>query len=144
MKFNLIIDETKEPEVTVVCSKVTKTISEIERLCAAQQSDILYGYNDGEIVPLELADIDCFYTKDNKVFASCDKKTYLVKIRIKDVLEMVDDAFIKINQGAVVKVSSINRFEASIGGSLKVVLKNGQYDYVSRREVKNIKRRFGL
>ena len=73
-----------------------------------------------------------------------DKENYLVKLRLKDVLDIVDNSFIKVNQGAVVRVSSILKFDASLGGSLKIILKNGYYDYVSRREVKNIKRRFGL
>ena len=71
-------------------------------------------------------------------------KEYLTKLRIKSVLEIVDDSFIKINQGCVVNVKYIHSFGVSFGGSLKILLKNGYCDYVSRRELVNIKRRFDL
>lgn len=146
MKFYLVLDDDKEPSVTVVCNKVTATVEKIRELCNDAVSDYIpiYGYIDDEIVPLALACVSCFYTKDGKVFASMDGNDYATKLRIKDVMELIDDSFIKINQGCVVNVHYIQKFAASFGGALRVVLKNGYSDYVSRRELPNIKRRFGL
>lgn len=146
MKFYLTLDDKAEPSVTVVCSKVTATVKRIEELCKEfdTESELLYAYADGEILPLELADVTCFFTKDNKVFVSVDDKEYATKLRIKQVVELVDDSFIKINQGCVAKVSQIQRFTVTFGGAMNVVFKNGYSDYVSRRELSNIKRRFGL
>jgi DNA-binding LytR/AlgR family response regulator len=146
MKFYLMIDETKEPSVTIVCPKVTSAVTKIESLCKELDWDeeVLYVYADEEILPLCLTDIACFFTKDNKVFASMGDKEYATKLRIKQVLELVDDSFIKINQGCVGNVKHIEKFTVTFGGALKVVFKNGYSDYVSRRELKNIKRRLGL
>ena len=146
MKFFLVLDEEKESSVTVVCNKVTATVRQIEALCkdAEEETGLLYGYADDEILPLELNRVICFYTKDGKVFASVGNKDYAIKLRIKQVLEIVDDSFIKINQGCVANVHCIEKFTASFGGALKVVFKNGYSDYVARREVSNLKRRFGL
>lgn len=146
MKFYLKLDDNAEPSVTVVCRKVTSTVKEIEKLCNTfnTEDELLYAYADGEILPLELADVTCFFTKDGKVYVSVGDKEYATKLRIKQVIEMVDDSFVKINQGCVVKVSQIRRFTVSFGGALNVVLKNGYSDYVARRELSNIKRRFGL
>ena len=41
-------------------------------------------------------------------------------------------------------VGKILRFESTISGAIKVVLKNDFSDYISRRELKNVKRRMGL
>lgn len=146
MKFYLALDEKAEPSVTVVCRKVTATVKKIEDLCgeADTEDELLNAYADGEILPLELADVTCFFTKDNKVFVSVGDKEYATKLRIKQVMELVDDSFIKINQGCVAKASQIQRFTVSFGGAMNVVFKNGYSDYVSRRELSNIKRRFGL
>lgn len=146
MKFYLMIDEEKEPSVTIVCPKVTSAVSKIEALCKELDWDeeVLYGYTDEEIFPLSLADVACFFTKDNKVFASVNKTEYATKLRIKQVLELVDDSFVKINQGCVANVKHIEKFTVTFGGTLKVIFKNGYSDYVSRRELKNIKRRLGL
>lgn len=146
MKFYLVLDDEKEPSVTVVCNKVTATVEKIRELCndAITDHELLYGYLDDEIIPLALSCVGCFYTKDGKVFASMDGKDYATKLRIKDVMELVDDSFIKVNQGCVANVHYIQKFAVSFGGALRVVLKNGYSDYVSRRELPNIKRRFGL
>ena len=146
MKFYLKLDDNAEPSITVVCRKVTPMVKKIEELCDTYdtEEELLYAYNDGEILPLELADVTCFFTKDGKVYASVGDKEYVTRLRIKQVMEMVDDSFVKINQGCVAKVSQIQRFTVSFGGALNVVFKNGYSDYVSRRELSNIKRRFGL
>ena len=144
MKFNLIIDKTKEPSVTVVCDRVTEKIKQIENLCGESDYDLLYGYCGDETVLIDKSEVCCFYTNDGKVFASTLDKEYLVKIRIKQVVDIVDDNFIKINQGCIVNVSHIKSFSASVGGALKIQLKNGFCDYVSRRELKNIKRRLNI
>ncbi len=146
MKFYLKLDDNAEPSITVVCRKVTPMVKKIEGLCNTfdTEEELLYVYNDGEILPLELADVTCFFTKDGKVYVSVGDKEYVTKLRIKQVMEMVDDSFIKINQGCVAKANQIQRFTVSFGGAMNVVFKNGYSDYVSRRELSNIKRRFGL
>ena len=58
--------------------------------------------------------------------------------------ELLDNSFIKINQGCIVNINKILKFDSSITGSIKVILKNGFSDYISRRELKNVKRRIGL
>ena len=144
MKFHLVIDKEKEPSVTVVCDRVTSVVAKIEEICKETDENLLYGYTVDEIIRLSLPELACFFTRDNKLFACVDDKEYAVKLRVKQVLELVDDSFIKINQGCIVNVRQIQRFKVSIGAGLKVVLKNGYTDYVARREVKNVKRRLGL
>ena len=38
----------------------------------------------------------------------------------------------------------IDRFNASIGETLLVIFKSGYKDYVSRRQIKNVKERMGI
>ena len=146
MKFYLKFDNDADPSVTVVCSKVTPTIKKIEALCEefSAEEELLYGYLEDEILPIELSEVTCFYTKEGKVFVSIGEKEYSTKLRIKRILDLIDDSFIKINQGCIANIRQISRFSASFGGALQVHFKNGYSDYVSRRELPNIKRRFGL
>ena len=53
-------------------------------------------------------------------------------------------SFIKINQSCLANKKKIKKFEYTIGGSLRVVFKNGYIDYIARRELKNVKERMGL
>ena len=83
---------------------------------------------------------NCFRKVENKTYNFCG----LIKERIYQVEELLDNSFIKINQGCIVNINKILKFDSSITGSIKVILKNGFSDYISRRELKNVKRRIGL
>ena len=146
MKFYLKVDEEAEPSVTVTCKKVTCLVRKIGEICALfdEQEDVIYGYDGEDVILLKLADVSYFYTKNGKVYARASGEEYLLKLRIKQIMEIIDDSFVKINQGCVIKVNEIKKFAVSFGGALKVVLKDGYCDYVARRETSNIKRRFGL
>ena len=44
----------------------------------------------------------------------------------------------------MINVSKIKLFDVNFGGALKVILKSGYSDYVSRRQVKNVKEWLGI
>jgi DNA-binding LytR/AlgR family response regulator len=60
------------------------------------------------------------------------------------VEEQLGGRFVKINQSCTVNVDKIERFDVSIGGALRVTLKNGFRDHVSRRQLKAVKERMGI
>ena len=95
-----------------------------------------------EIVSLaKLRGLDAICLTDHD---SMGGKEYATKLRIKDVVELADDSFVKINQGCVANVKRIKKFKVSFGGALRVIFEDGYSDYVSRRELPNVKRRLGL
>lgn len=142
MIFKFIKTEDKE-EVIVYGKEKTKLIKEIEKLCD-EKSQILIGYNDGIIKELNYLNIECFFTYDDKVYALYDKNKYLIKKRMYELYELFSDRFIYINQGCLANIKYIDSFDASFSGSLIVIFKSGHKDYVSRRQVKNIKERLGI
>ena len=68
----------------------------------------------------------------------------MIKNRLYQIEEIVDSNFIKINQSCIANINQIKKFDATLGASLLVIFKNGHSDYISRRELKNVKRRLGL
>lgn len=143
MKYKLIIDPNVEESITIVASSKNDKIIAIEKILETANL-VVNGYFNEEIYPLDLSKVICFYTNDNKIYACVENKQYLVKARIYQLEELVQDQFIKLNQGCLANIKMIKKFTPSIGGSLKVVFQNGYEDYVSRRELKNVKRRLGL
>lgn len=69
---------------------------------------------------------------------------FLVKERLYKIEEMVSETFIRINKGCLINIGKIQRFETRLGCSIKVVMKNNFTEYVSRRELKEVKRRLGM
>lgn len=141
MKYELIIDEKEEESIVIRAHSRNEMIIQIENIIKGNK---LLGYGDGEIVPLSLSDVYVFYTSNGKVFASMGNEVYELKERIYNIESIVDDSFVKINQGCIVNVNRILKFDSSITGCIKIILKNGFSDYISRRELKNVKRRLGL
>ena len=143
MKYQLIIDESEEESIVITAPKKSNLILEIEKLIKSSQLK-LTGYKDNLIYLLELTDIYCFYTLDGKVYAKTKNDDFMIRERIYQLEDYTKDLFIKINQGCLINVKKILKFESNLGGSIKVILKNNYSDYISRRELKNVKRRLGL
>lgn len=143
MKFRLIIDKSREEEVIVYAHEKTKFVEDIENLVKENNFELV-GFVDREAVKLDLAEVYCFISENNNVFAICEKEKFRLRERLYKLEEKLPENFVKINQSCIADIKKIKRFDTSFTGVLKVVFKNGYTDYVSRRNVKNIKERLGL
>ena len=143
MKFTLHIDPLREEECIVYAKEHRDQLAQIER--AARESDnCLLGRDGEDLVVLNPEEVCCFVTDGEKVCAVIGQKRLAVKKRLYQLLEDLGGDFIRINQGCVANMRQIERFVPSIGGALQVVFRGGYRDYVSRRELKNLKERMGL
>lgn len=143
MKYELIIDKEKEESIIIRAHEKTELINQIEELLKMSECKVI-GYYEDEIIPVNFNEVFAIYTRDSKVYINVNNKDYLIKERLYQIEEMLDTSFVKINQGCIVNIKKILKFENSITGSIKVILKNGFSDYISRRELKNVKRRIGI
>lgn len=142
MKITIITDKTKDEEIIIRVHEKTELIEKIEKL-VNETSDGFIGYKENEAMMLDINDINCFITENNKVFAMTDEKL-LIKERLYKVEEKLSDNFIKINQSCLANIKKIVKVQATFSGSLSVVFRNGYTDYISRRNLKNVKERLGV
>lgn len=143
MRCEIIVDPAAEERVVVHTrqeSNLTRAICRLVEEHAAR----LVGYRNGEIVPLTPAEITCVMVEGDKVYALCGKEKLQVKRRLYVLEEVLGDSFVKINQSCLANMNKVERFDASVSGTLKVKFKNGYVDYVSRRQMKQVKERFGI
>lgn len=140
--IRIIIDKSKDEEVLIYTHEKTELVTEIERLVSENNQDLI-GYKDCEAVKLNLFNVNCFTSENDKVFALTDKK-YRVKSRLYQIETMLDDNFIRINQSCIANVRCIERLQATFSGAICVVFKNGYRDYISRRNLKKVKERLGV
>ncbi len=143
MKCYTYIEETEEEKVLIYAKERTKLIDDIESLVISSDIDLTGTYNE-EIVKINVNDVVCFISENNKVFALINDKKYQIRQRLYQIEEMNLNAFIKLNQSCLANKNKIKKFESTIGGALKVIFKNGYIDYISRRELKNVKQRMGI
>lgn len=142
MKITIITDKTKDEEIIIRVHEKTELVEKIEKL-VNETSDGFIGYKENEAMMLDINDINCFITENNKVFAMTDEKL-LIKERLYKVEEKLSDNFIKINQSCLANIKKIVKVQATFSGSLSVVFRNGYTDYISRRNLKNVKERLGV
>lgn len=143
MKCTVILDNTREEEIVIYAHQKTPLVDEIENLIAQKSTQII-ALSRGEILKLNTNEIYCFTVENGKVYAVCEKQKYFIKKRLFALEEMLGDDFIKINQSSIANINKIQKFDATISGTLKVIFKNGYTDYVSRRNIKKVKERIGL
>lgn len=142
MKLTIIADKTKDEEIIIHVHERNELVEAIEKLVSERSQDII-GYRDNEAEKINLPDVNCFICENNKVFALTDEKL-LVKERLYQVEEKLDGDFIKINQSCIANSRKIKKVQATFSGALSVVFSNGYTDYISRRNLKNVKERLGV
>lgn len=143
MKCRIFIDKEHEEEVLIYAHEKTKLVKSIEKLVADDAFDLI-GYKDREAVRLNTGDVFCFIVEDNKIFALTEREKLQLKCRLYQLEENLSENFVKINQSCIANINKIDSFDASFIGTLVVKFKNGHTDYVSRRQVKKVKERFGF
>lgn len=143
MKFTLIIDKNREEEVSIVCHEKRDLFEQIERMVTNENLE-LTGIENDNIVLINVNEVSCFISSNNSVYALVGNHRYKIKKRLYQIEEMLDSNYIKINQSCIANIKQIKQFKASFNGFLEVIFKNGYKDYISRRELKNVKERIGL
>ena len=143
MKITVVIDPSCEEEIVIRLRQESDLPKQIAALTEEPTGELL-GYADATIVRLSPAELVCVTVENGRVLALTKDKTYTVKQRLYEVEAILGDAFVRINQSCLIRLDAIDCFESTFGGSLRVRLKNGFCDYVSRRQLKHVKERVGL
>lgn len=146
MKLTLHIDKEHEEEVIVYAHSKTKLVEALVNLINEEKLNTtpIIGYFGEDIIEVRPGEVHCFFIEDKKLYASMDKRDVLIKCRLYEIENALGNDFIKINQSTVANVKFVERFSVSIGAALTVHFKNGRRDYVSRRQLKSVKERFGI
>ena len=93
---------------------------------------------------LEYVKVTRFTVEEDKIYAYVGSKRYRIKQRLYQIEEQMPHYFIRIHQSCLANLRQVARFEAAYSGTLRVVFKNGDVDYVSRRNVRRVKERLGV
>jgi DNA-binding LytR/AlgR family response regulator len=143
MKIKTIINPLIEERIEIYSKEYNNLIKQIEELIRNYKNHLI-GYFEDEIVPLKFDEVYRFFIEDKKIFASTKDKKYLIKLRLYQIEELVNSSFIKINQSCLVNKNKIKKFSSSWGGTILVELKNGDKEYISRRQTKTVLERMGI
>lgn len=144
MKFKLIIDKNAEEEITAVVHEASSLTQQIETLVRSHSgTDSIVGYREDEIRKLPFQEIECITVVNRKVTA-IDRNgiQYTLKERLRDLEEVLPSYFIRINKSSLANERRITKFHTFISGGVDAVFRCGYREYVSRRCLSEIKRRY--
>ena len=143
MEYKIEISAEIKEDIVVFAKEKTALLTKIEELLR-DSDDGIYGYSGNDIVKLDKNTICAFFVEAGKVYAETEAEKLLVKDRLYVYEEKYPKDFVKINQSCLINIAMIERFRTTLGGALEVRLKNGYRDYVSRRQLKEVKERLGI
>lgn len=144
MKCFTFIDKNEEERVIIYAKEKTSLVEQIEKLVSSSGVSLTGTYEDTSIL-INPMDVSCFVVEGGKIYALINEKKYQLKERLYQLEDMsFNEYFVKLNQSCLANIKQIKEFKASIGGSIMVIFQNGYKDYISRRELKNVKERIGL
>lgn len=118
MKLILNINkENKEEKVEITAKENNNKIDQIVKICNSTDEKIL-GYTDDSFKVLDENEIYYFNIEDRKIYANTKNEIYLVKKRLYEVEELLNDNFIKISQSAIINIKHVLKFELSFNGTI--------------------------
>lgn len=146
MIFKLQLDRNHVEEIVATVHQRTALIDEIERLVTQDNlSEQIPGYEEDEIVMLDLKQIDCFFVEDERTYAHCqDGKQYLIRRRLYELEKNLPGYYERISKSAIANWLRISRFRVQLSGAVDAVFKSGYTECISRRCFAELKRRYGL
>lgn len=143
MKCEVIIDPACEEKIVIFAKENSRQIENIQKLIEENTLELI-GWRDREAVVLNPAEIYCVTVQDGKIYAICEKEQLLLKQRLYEIEQLLPETFVKIHQSCLANLRKVERFDASISGTLMLRFRNGHREYVSRRQLKHVKERLGV
>ena len=144
MKYKLIIDKNAEENITVIAHAPSSLTQQIEDLVYSYSgADYLMGYRDDEMRKLAFSEIECITILNRKVIAIDTKgNRYSLMDSLRDLEDMLPSYFIRINKSTLANEHRILRFDAAFSAGVDAVFQCGYQEYVSRRCLAEIRRRY--
>lgn len=138
-------EDFEKTKVIIYTSNMNEEINKIVNKIKNNTDNTLIGYKDDEAFLLDLEKIESIYTENKKIYARAEKNVYLIKKRIFELEESLEeDGFVRISNSEIVNFKKVLSIDFKLVGTILLNFKSGEKTYVSRRYVKKIKEYLGV
>lgn len=150
MKISIKINpQISEPVVQIETAEITDEVKRIRQLIQELDStgmpSQIIGYQEGLAKPIPLNQIIRIYSDQKQVWVQISTGIWRIRQRLKEIeLLLPAKYFIRINQGEIVNIHSIESMDLSLAGSIGLKLIDGTKCFVARRSLKEFKQKFGF
>ena len=135
-----------EPILVLEVPALTPEVEALFRSLRAPFSPSILGYRDGQAFPLSPEALTLFYAQDKAVYArDTSGAVYALRLRLYELEGQLDSrTFVRVSNSEIVNLKQVTALDLSLSGTIKLTLTGGGVSWVSRRNVKNIKKALGL
>lgn len=146
MKVKIVIKpDLKEPCIVLYTNEITEEVQKIADKLSNSQNKILTGTKDNKIFLIEKNEVYYFSSENQKIYAKTDIGELFVKHKLYELEEMFQGtSLVRISNSCIVNIDKIKNLDMSYSGTIEIVLKNGDREFVSRRYVSKIKNYLGI
>lgn len=140
-----LVTNTPERKVIIVTEAVDEEIKGLMQRINREHPQVLAGFRADAATVLEQGQIIRVYASGGKVFAVTKDGEYTLRLRLYEMEERLDPScFVRISNSEIVNLRRVKSFDMSYTGTIRVVLRNGDTAFVSRRYVGKIKKVLGI
>lgn len=144
MKVELQISaDIDEPYIVIHTSKMTPEINQLMELFQSSGNVIPVTDND-QLIVLEPSEIYMLRMEDERLNVYCQQKKYVSGKRLYEMERLLGNGFMRISKSTLINLKQISRVESSFHGTMLVILKNGNKDYISRKYLPAFKHYLGI
>lgn len=146
MKVELEINKKYiEPEIHICNNKEDDTTRRLRQTVLEAVDGNVIAYDGDNSIFVSYSDIVRIFSSNKSVYVSTDAGEYRIKERLYEMEEKLDGTkYVRISNSEIINIRKLLKLDASLTGTIKMYLKNGQETYVSRRYVSKIKRALGI
>jgi DNA-binding LytR/AlgR family response regulator len=129
-----------KPKIIICAPSSSPQLQELARRLEALALDPIPVWEGERSFSLQQSDFLRFYTEGKGVCAQTTDKTYVVRLRLYELEELLDPMqFVRISNSEIINLDRITAVDLSLAGTIRMTLDDRATCYVSRRYVKKIK-----
>lgn len=138
-----ISEEINEPYAVIHTNKMTDEIKQLMEMFHAPGNVITVTDND-QLLVLEPSEIYMLRMENEQLHVYCQQKSYISGKRLYEMEKLLGSGFMRISKSTLINLKQIKSVEPSFHGTMLVILKNGNKDYISRKYLPTFKKYLGI
>ncbi|WP_170061458.1 LytTR family DNA-binding domain-containing protein [Rummeliibacillus pycnus] len=145
MKVQVTLDDKyEEIEVNINARSFDEEVHQLMNKLKTPTTSVIDGYIDQEIRMLKVVEIYTVYVEEGKVYFQTDEEEYQSKKKLFEIEKLFENQFARVNKSMLVNVDHIRSFQLNILGSTELILHNGATVHISRKFLKDLKKKLGI
>lgn len=138
-----LVNGLEKPYAVIYTEVINEEIQNAVSLLGSSNGIITAVYNERTII-LKDEEVYMIRVENKEAVIYCKDEHYISKKRLCELEKILKHSFMKISKTTLINLRYIEGVEASFGGMMLLIMKNGCKDYVSRKYLPDLKRYLGL